>query len=347
MDINFDTVIKMDENYLIFVENEYLCIYNIEKKVVNFKIKLKNNMEVLIKIMKIDIKHPHSIRWLSKQPYWVILGVLLQKEISLFNILNNDATLKELQTNDYFSVVRRNNFAENQIINPSFEDSTLVLYGICKFTVDLYTIIKKYNYKSIIFVDREDEVEVEDINDNLNVFMWDGIGKSKSSAITEVLKSDERVKIINKKDMISLKNSDFETYIISKQNIGKQELFEINNYLVKNKKVGLFLNVTEEKLIVGPLVIGQESSCLSCMEKHGILDEYYSNTNTYYDEPFEHLALFFTLRTLFYVKGNNLFILLSDSQIPINKIITINKSDMLGEIHYLLISENCYCHNLH
>ena len=41
MDVN--TVIKLKKNYLLFIDNEYLCIYNREKKVINFKLRIDNN----------------------------------------------------------------------------------------------------------------------------------------------------------------------------------------------------------------------------------------------------------------------------------------------------------------
>ena len=74
------------------------------------------------------------------------------------------------------------------------------------------------------------------------------------------------------------------------------------------------------------------------------MSRYYNGENSFIDEVHAHLFQFFLLRILYYIKGKNLYYLLSDVQIPINKVFTIQKDDITASVKYILRSNKCGCY---
>ena len=89
--------------------------------------------------------------------------------------------------------------------------------------------------------------------------------------------------------------------------------------------------------------IGGESACLRCMQKQELLTEYYPGENSFLDRATWHLFAFFIIRTLYYIKDRNLYYLLSDAQIPINKVMTISRDDITAKMRYLHRDVSCAC----
>ena len=120
-------------------------------------------------------------------------------------------------------------------------------------------------------------------------------------------------------------------------------LIELNDYMTERKATVLFYNNTNKENVIGPLVIGGESACLRCMQNQDILKEFYPGENGFLDRAAWHLFAYFIIRILYYIKGRNLYYLLSDAQIPINKVMTVSRDDMTAKMKYLYRDVSCPC----
>ncbi len=339
MDVN--TVIKLKKNYLLFIDNEYLCIYNREKKVINFKLRIDNN--TFDKKVEEELKRCHSIRWFSKQRYWNWLGILIMKYSFLFDVLVEEDCIKEIEEDNYLSVVKRENFSETFIPNSNFSNTTIVLYGMSHFNIRLLSQLKSYNFKSIVLIDRDEVVEVEDIGNKGGIFCFQDLGKNKSKILREKLNFNN-LEIVSNRNINNLLNKENSIYLIGKSDIPKEELLIINKFIIDNSQVALFFNINKKNdFVFGPLVIGGESTCLECLKRNDILDKYYDDDFVCFESTFSYLAEFFIIRTLLYIKENNLIYLLKDSQLPLNKIFLINKDNLQAKMVYSYRNEECSC----
>lgn len=322
-----NTIIRLKDDYVFFQDGEYICVYN--KAIKMEVLKLKAGVGVYNDDIKEDLKRPHMIGWLAKQLYWNWLGVAILKYPDFFEQLTVAEANKYIKEADYFSVVDRTNFAENYMVSCSFEETRVFLFGITAQNKLLYD-----NLKTI--VDNLYVVKTHDVMVDENSFL----GKADEEVLGGMIPSE---KIVTENELTNFVSSKDDIFLIDTSGMSKEELLDVNSYVIHRNAVALFYGNNNKSLIVGPLVIGGESACLNCMENQEILDKYYPGTNGFLDMASYHLLTYFIIRILYYVKGKNLYYLLSDAQIPINKVITVSKEDITARMRYLHRDTQCQC----
>ncbi len=325
--MNEDSMIRLKEDYVFFQEDVFICVYRKSTKLVILKLKAgKGDWNAAVKE---DLKRPHRLEWLSKQPYWNWLGILLLKYQDLFEELTEAETNNAVKKADYFSVVNPTHFAENFQVDASFVQTQVYLWGVTPLNKLLYENLKE-TIPEVYIVRKEEDLADE------NSYM----GLSGEKQLEEAIPKD---RIIPEKEMTDRRGIRDALFLVDGTGMNADRLIEINDYVTDHKAVALFYNSTNKDTVIGPLVIGRESACLRCMQNQDILTEYYPGENGFIDRPTWHLFAFFVLRILYYIKDKNLYFLLSDAQIPINKVMMVSRDDMTAKMKYLHRDVNCPC----
>lgn len=321
------SVVRLKDDYVIFQEEECLCVYRKSTKLVILKLKAGKN--AWNDAVKEDLKRPHQVQWLAKQPYWNWLGLLMLKYQDLFEELSEAETDRAVKKADFFSVVNPTHFAENYQVDASFQQTKIFLWGVTALNMLLYESLKE-NIPAIYMIRKE-----EDLAD-VNSFA----GLDGERRLEEAIPEE---RIIAEKDLAGRKVSQDDLFLIDGTGLGTDRLTEINDFITERKAAALFYNNANKAAVIGPLVIGGESACLRCMQNQELLTDYYPGENGFLDRTVWHLFAFFILRTVYYIKDRNLYYLLSDAQIPINKVMTISRDDITAKMRYLHRDVSCVC----
>ena len=325
--MNEHSVVRLKDDYVFFQEEECICVYRKSTKLVILKLKAGGN--AWNDAVKEDLKRPHQVQWLAKQPYWNWLGLLMLKYQDLFEELNEAETEQAVIKTDYFSVVNPTHFAENFRVDASFQQTKIYLWGVTALNMLLYESLKEF--VPVIYIIRKDE-DMADVNSFAGL---NGERKLEEDVPEE--------KIIAEKDLTGRKVSSDDLFLIDGTGLDTDRLTEINDFITERKAAALFYNCTYKATVIGPLVIGGESACLRCMQNQDILKEFYPGENGFLDRAAWHLFAYFIIRILYYIKGRNLYYLLSDAQIPINKVMTVSRDDMTAKMKYLYRDVSCPC----
>ena len=321
------SVVRLKDDYVFFQEEECICVYRKSTKLVILKLKAGKN--AWNDAVKEDLKRPHQVQWLAKQPYWNWLGLLMLKYQDLFEELSEAEIDRAVKKADYFSVVNPTHFAENFQVDDSFQQAKIFLWGVTALNMLLYESLKE-TIPAIYMIRKE-----EDLADVNSFAGLDGERRMEEAILAE--------RIIAEKDLAGRKVNRDDLFLIDGTGLGADRLTEINDFITERKAAALFYNSTNKAAVIGPLVIGGESACLRCMQNQDILTEYYPGENGFLDWPVWHLFAFFILRTVYYIKDKNLYYLLSDAQIPINKVMTISREDITAKMRYLHRDTGCKC----
>ncbi|MED9904698.1 MAG: hypothetical protein UFG06_11010 [Lachnospiraceae bacterium] len=324
-------IIKMKADYILFQEDEFVCVYDKKQQIVILKVKAGEG--ACDEAVKEELKRPHKVCWLAGQRYFKWFGAILMKYPDIFEELSEKQAERELAEADYFSVVERSRFADNFFVDADFSGTRLLFYGVNSVTVLAAKELMRYGFKEMVFIDYDASYSA----DGMNSFAAFGEQELKASLLLE----NSAIQVVSGLEEPAENEDDI--YFVNGAGMSAEALLKINDYIVGHQKLCLFVNVTKKKLVIGPLVAGGESACLNCMQRDGSLSKYYPGGNAYMDSTYYHLLLFFILRTLFYIKGKNLYYLLQDAQIPINKVFTITKEDITVQVDYIYRSVGCGC----
>ncbi len=325
--MNENVMIRMKEDYVLFQENAYVCVYRKSTKLVVLKLKAGDN--AYSNAVRDDLERPHRIQWLMKQPYWRWLGVVLQKYPELFDEVSEDEAEKDAERTDYFSVVNRAHFIENYQVDHSFRKTKVYLWGATPLNKLLYENLKEM-VPQLFLIRNEDDMADE------NSFL----GPGGETQLEQDIPEDHMLSAAEK-DQWKVSRDDL--FLVDATGLDTELLLEINDYVVSRKTVALFYGNTPTEAVIGPLVIGEESACLQCMQNQDVLNQYYSGENCFLDRAFWHLSAFFIIRILYYIKDRNLYYLLSDAQIPINKVMTVSRENITAKMCYLHRDTGCKC----
>ena len=104
------SVVRLKDDYVFFQEDEYICVYRKSTKLVMLKLKAGKN--AWNDAVKEDLKRPHHVQWLAKQPYWNWLGLLMLKYQDLFEELNSQGVTVLMITHDSGIAKRASNRVE-------------------------------------------------------------------------------------------------------------------------------------------------------------------------------------------------------------------------------------------
>lgn len=325
--MNENSIVKLKEDYVFFQDEEYVCVYQKSTKLV--VLKLKAGANAYGNCVKEDLKRPHKIQWFAQQVYWKWLGIVMLKYPNLFEELTEaeaDQSVKEL---DYFAVVNRTHFAENYQVSHSFETTRIYLWGRTPLNKLLYSSLKDAVPELYLVMD-EDEL----IDENSY------LGISGEKVLEQSIVKDH---MIAKREMLQKEVTKNDIFFIDATGLLADQLLALSDYVVFHKAVALFYGNTDTDAVIGPLVIGGESACLRCMYNQEKLGNFYPGEKSFLDKAISHLFLYFIIRILYYIKGNNLYYLLADAQIPINKVMTISKENMAAKMRYLHRDIECVC----
>jgi hypothetical protein len=336
------TIVKLKDNYLFFNEGNMMCIYDMDDSLVKLKFACKDIIDTYT--LKRELSKPHTIHWLKKQSYFSWLGVLMSRYSDMFEVVEADTLQWERMKNNLTEIISRESYAENAELSVDFSHSTLVLYGLSKTNVMIVEAVRDMNYKNIILINRDELVEADDIEDETGIYSYQDLLKTKKDILTDYYRErSHKINLLEQQELESLAAVDKSIFIIENDGLSKEELLRINLFITEHKKLAIFFQMHQEELIFGPLVVGGESTCLECLEHSGHYEKYYGVKSIPIDSVFRYMLLFLIKRTLCYVKENDLFILLGDVQIPINKIFKINRLNMRGEFDYIYRDIKCSC----
>lgn len=325
--MNENSIVKLKEDYVFFQDEEYVCVYQKSTKLVVLKLKAGTN--AYDNGVKEDLKRPHKMQWLAQQVYWKWLGIAMLKYPDLFEELTEaeaDQSIKEL---DFFAVVNRTHFAENYQVSHSFETTRIYLWGRTPLNKLLYDTLKDAATELYLVMD-EDEL--------IDESSYLGISGEKALEL-----GIEKEHIIAKQEMLQMEVTKNDLFFVDATGLSADQLLALSDYVVSHNAVALFYGNTSTDAVIGPLVVGGESACLRCMYNQEKLRNFYSGENGFLDKAVSHLFLYFIIRILYYIKGNNLYYLLSDAQIPINKVMTVSKENMTAKMKYVHRDTTCVC----
>lgn len=325
--MNENAIVKLKEDYVFFHDGEYVCVYQKSTKLIVLKLKAGEN--AYSDSVKEDLKRPHKIQWLAQQAYWKWLGIVMLKYPDLFEELTEAEADQYVKKADYFSVVNRTHFAENYQVNPFFEKTRIFLWGGTPLNKLLYDSMKDVISELYLL---KNENEVMDESSYLAI---------SGERILE--QSIARKHVISKQEMSRMAVSKDDIFLVDATGISAERLVDLSDYVVAKNAVALFYGNTNKEAVIGPLVVGGESACLHCMFNKGTLESFYSGENSFLDKVTSHLFIYFIMRILYYIKDNNLYYLLSDVQIPINKVMTVSKENMTAKMKYLYRDTECIC----
>ena len=325
--MNENAMIRLKEDYVFFQEDTFVCVYRKSTKLVILK--LKAGKDAWNDAVKEDLKRPHRIDWLSQKPYWNWLGILILKHQELFEELTEAEAEKAADEADYFSVVNPTHFAENYQVAPSFDQTRIYLWGATALNKLLFENLKEF-VPEVYLIRR-----VEDVAD-----VGSFAGMSREKQLEEGIPQD---RIIPEKELKDRSGIQDVLFLADGTGMSADRLIELNDYVTERKATVLFYNNTNKENVIGPLVICGESACLRCMQNQDILKEFYPGENGFLDRAAWHLFAYFIIRILYYIKGRNLYYLLSDAQIPINKVMTVSRDDMTAKMKYLYRDVSCPC----
>lgn len=318
-----NTRIQLKENYVLFQDGDCIGVYDKESKLLILRIKAGEDA-FSISIQR-ELARPQKIAWLAHQDYWKWLGTIVKNYPDLFDVVGEEDVITKNEDNNYFSIVDRGNFAEKFHGNSQFMGSQIFLWGDTALNRALYRELQT-NTDRIFIIKREGDMAEENCSyklmEDLDYIMID--------------EKDVKDTIIRSIDVV----------LCDATGISVQNLLKWNAFITKKECVTLFYKNGLEQAVIGPLVVGGESACLSCLDQQDKLKKYYDRENGFLDSVNIHLLLFFILRILYYVKDDNLAYLLSDVQIPINKIITINKKNIMAKMEYIYREPACACNDL-
>ncbi len=330
--LNENSHVMLKEDFCFFQDGEFVCLYSKSQKLIVLKLKAGEN--AYSEAVSDDLKRPHKLEWLSQNKYWKWLGTVIKKYPDYFDIYEEgkketgEFLKKMAKENDYFSVVDRMRFAEKFAVDSSFADTKVYFYGLTDLNIYLFREI----------ADKVSDIRIIkrnfDLIDN-NSF----IGYEKEQDFVK-----EYQGIIVDEDKFSFDEvSKDALFMADLTGVSKEDALKMNRKTESLETVTLFYANKRKEAVVGPLVIGKESACLKCLEDEGVYDRYFTGENSFLDSVNVHFFGLFVNRALDYIKGTNLYYLLSDSQIPINKIFTLDKGNLTGSVNYVYKSTKCEC----
>ena len=321
------SIVRLKDDYVFFQEDEYICVYRKSTKLVVLKLKAGKN--AWNDSVKEELNRPHQVQWLAKQSYWNWLGLLMLKYQDLFEELNETETDRAVKKTDFFSVVNPTHFAENFQADASFRQTKIYLWGVTALNMLLYESLQGI-IPTVCMIRKE-----EDLADVNSFAGLEGEKRLEAAVPAE--------RIITEKEMMERNIGQDDLFLIDGTGLDAERLLGISDFITERKAVALFYNSTNKETVIGPLVIGGESACLRCMQSQDLLTKYYPGENSFLDRATWHLFAFFITRTLYYIKDRNLYYLLSDAQIPINKVMTISRDDITAKMKYLHRDVSCAC----
>lgn len=320
------TVIKLKEDYVFFQDGIFVCLYEKHKKIVVLKMKVGEG--AYTENVKSDLSRPHTLKWLAKQRYWSWLGLVIMRYQNYFDILNEEQIAKNRVETNYFSVVKREHFAESFFVSSDFDKVRIFLWGATAVNLLLLKSILKHT------------VDVYLICDTLEIETDSFMSSQQERNILNRLGND---RCIVERQLETLDIREDDLFFVDATGVAEEELLRINDFLAASGCVVLFYGNKNKEMVIGPLVVSRESACMRCLQLQGLMNSYYNGENSFLDEVHVHLFQFFLMRIFYYIKGKNLYYLLSDVQIPINKVFTIQKDNITARVKYILRSNGCNC----
>ncbi len=320
------TVIKLKEDYVFFQDGVFVCLYEKHTKMVVLKMKVGEG--AYTDDVKSDLSRPHTLKWLAGQRYWRWLGLVIMRYHGYFDILNEEQTARNRVETNYFSVVKQEHFAESYSVASDFNEMRIFLWGATAINLLLLESILRQTAEVYLICDT---LEIE-----TDSFM-------SSQQEWEMLNRLGKDRCVMEQRLESLDIREDDLFFVDATGVAEEELLRINDFLAASGCVTLFYGNKNKEVVIGPLVISRESACMRCLQLQNLMNSYYDGENGFLDEVHAHLFLFFLLRILYYIKGKNLYYLLSDVQIPINKVFTIQKDNITASMKYILRSSRCSC----
>lgn len=321
------TVIKLKEDYVFFQDGVFVCLY--EKHTKKVVLKMKTGEGAYTEDVKSDLSRPHTLKWLAVQRYWRWLGLVIMRYPDYFDILDKEHTTRSRVETNYFSVVKREHFAENYSVDSAFDEMRIFLWGATAINLLLLEPILKQTPEVYLICDTLD-IETDS-------FM-------SSQQERDMLGHFGKDRCIAERQLEFLNICEDDLFFVDATGLAEEELLRINDFLAASGCVTLFYGNKNKEVVIGPLLISRESACMRCLQLQNLMSSYYNGENSFIDEVHAHLFQFFLLRILYYIKGKNLYYLLSDVQIPINKVFTIQKDDITASVKYILRSNKCGCY---
>lgn len=320
------TVIKLKEDYVFFQDGVFVCLYEKHTKMVVLKMEVGEG--AYTEDVKSDLSRPHTLQWLAGQRYWRWLGLIIMRYHCYFDILNEGQLAKDIVETNYFSVVKRKHFAENYLVTSDFDGTRIFLWGATAINLLLLESILKQTAEVYLICDTSETETDSFMSSQQERDMIESLGK-------------DRCIVEQQLETLGIRENDL--FFVDATGVAEEELLRINDFLVASGCVTLFYGNKNREVIIGPLVVSGESACMRCLQLQRLMNGYYSGENSFLDEVHVHLFQFFLMRILYYIKGKNLYYLLSDVQIPINKVFTIQKDDITASVKYILRSNGCNC----
>ncbi|WP_156099359.1 hypothetical protein [Caloranaerobacter azorensis] len=347
MKMEFKTMIKLKERFLLFSEDgKIFSIYDKDEK--KFILRIRPNFDFDFERMKNDLQRINTIGYLLEQDYNKIIYKLLKDYDYIFEEINIEKSKKILEFYNLEDSISFNKFIESAEFDIfDFSDVVFVFHNLTKASLTIIEALLGYNPKKILIFSKDSYVEPTDVV-NSKIFNIEQLREKKQDIVKRYFNSSKLE--IFQDDMLekySFINSQKYIHIVFKGRFSKEKILYINDFVLNKGHMCIFSDINRYKVLFGPLIIPGESACIRCLDNQVSNIDYFIEENySVVSKVYIYFLLGLILRTLFYISGGRLKYLLEDAQLPINRIFSINKSDLLGEVEYFNKDVNCLCFNL-
>lgn len=347
MRMELKTIIKLKEKYLLFSEDDKIfSIYDKEEK--KFILRIKHNSNFDFEKMKNDLQRINTIGYLLEQDYNKIIYKLLKDYDYVFEEIGIEKSRKILEFYNLEDSIFFNKFIESAKFGHfDFSDVTFVFHDLSKVSIAIIEALLGYNPKKILIFSPDSYVEPIDVV-NSKIFNIEQLREKKQTIVKRYFDNNSKLEILSD-DMLekySFINSQKYIHIVVKGRFSKEKILYINDFALNEGHMCIFSDINRYKVLFGPIVIPGESACIRCLINQTSSIAYFKEENySVISKIYIYFLLGLILRTLFYISGDRLKYLLEDAQIPINRVFSINKEDLLGEVEYFHKDVNCSCFN--
>lgn len=323
------TYIRLEENYYLVQDpkdSSGLLVYDTEKKMAFFKIRV-SNIEEMIRLKINDYAHHfQSLKKLSRVPHGRVLMMLYRKSPDLFeettseSDLLTDAILGDMErTVDFNQLFLTYSFSEhNDLTTP------VILWGNSIANLQVFHLLANLSFNVTLVISADDEVGIEEMG------LFDGkLGAPLSHVLDHRYSEKENATLFileKERDCQSLLEKKA-LHIVSNKLFLYEDTKEFWRHLDHFAAEGiLYYGMHENELTIGPFVIPGESATYE-----DFLQIY---KNRQQDSPMmmNYIAVGMIIRITYFILAHSLKYLAADVQIPINSAFCIDQYSLNSKI---------------
>ncbi len=318
--------IKLQPHITIFEDDDIhhvLLVYNVKEEKIFLKIPLTKIPAFSIVELKTILYRFTSLEVVTKSKYASLVLSLYSKYPDIFvysdepSLLKKDAMRYEMeQTMDVSKLYATYPFSMDNMLNKQ-----LVLWGGSKANVYVYESARGMGVP-VTFVLSMDEV----IEPNDMLHAEEQVGTRKIELIQKMIADDEHAKLyVLEEELYKEEVSKIHSlHVLCCNCFSAPQIDHINEIIQQDHQHLLYYGMYESELVIGPLVIPNQTQHYADFEKHDV------SHKIPFPTIFHHLSAGIIQRISYYVWMDALKYVAEDAQLPLNSIFVIHQRSLLG-----------------